>query len=206
MPDTTRTFIAIAVPETLNLRLTRLQQQLSGELTGVRWSATPPFHVTLAFLGEVDHTDLLPVCRAVEEAAAAFSPFSLKLDGIGAFPDPTKPRVIWTGISGPGVEPLSELQRALAKAVAGVNYATDNKPFHPHVTLGRVDSGRGRGRIKSEGPPPDMSRLVSHYRTWHAGPFPVTQLVTYSSTTNRDGPSYAALGRASLASKKAVVT
>ncbi len=202
MSDTTRTFIAIAVPETLTLKLTRLQQQLAGELTGVRWSTAPPFHVTLAFLGDVAHSELVGVCRAVMDAVAPFSPFSLKIDGIGAFPDPTRPRVIWTGISGPGVETLVELQAAVATAVARVNYATDSKAFHPHVTLGRVESPRGRGRQKMEVPTPDMSRLVNHYKTWHAGPFPVNQVVLYSSTLGRDGPIYAPLGHASLASKK----
>ena len=203
MSDTTRTFIALAVPETLNLRLTRLQQQLAGELSGVRWSTTPPFHVTLAFLGDVSHSDLVAVCRAVEKAVAVFAPFSLKLDGIGAFPDPTRPRVIWTGISGPGVETLRELQGAIAKAVARVNYATDSKPYHPHVTLGRAESGRGRGRQKGEEPTADMSRLISHYRTWHAGPFPVSQVITFASASTREGPSYTPLGRGSLKAKKA---
>jgi len=202
MSDTTRTFIAIAVPDTLNLRLSRLQEQLAGELAGVRWGMALPFHVTLAFLGEVAHSDLVPVCRSVDESVRTFSPFSLKLDGLGAFPDPARPRVIWTGLSGPGIENLMELQAAVAKAVARVNYPTDSKPFHPHVTLGRVESPRGRGRHKIEAPALDVSRLVNHYKTWHAGPFPVNQIVLYSSTLGREGPTYAPLGHSVLASKK----
>jgi 2'-5' RNA ligase len=194
MADTTRTFIAVAVPDALTLRLTRLQSQLAGEVPEGRWVETPPFHVTLAFLGAVHVADLNAVCHAARETAQAFPPLELKLDGLGAFPSPTRPRVVWTGLAGPGVEPLKALQAALASAVARLDYPTDGKPFHPHVTLGRLKPRRGPTR--------DLTSLLNHYRTWYAGPFTVAEVVTFSSTLTRDGPAYAPLERAPLKARK----
>lgn len=198
MSETTRTFIAVEVPEAVAGRLRRLQQQLAGEVPGVRWVDTPPFHVTLAFLGDVAHADLNGVCRAVAEAAAAHAPLELTLEGLGAFPDATRPRVVWAGVSGAGVEELAALQAAVAEAVAREHYPTDGKPFHPHVTLGRLKPGRGRPPT----PARPLAHVLSHYRAWRAGPFRVTEAVAFASTPGPDGPSYAPLARGRLAGRK----
>jgi RNA 2',3'-cyclic 3'-phosphodiesterase len=202
MSDTTRTFIALAVPDTLTLRVSRLQQQLAGAVEGVRWQVAPPFHVTLAFLGDVAHSDLVTVCRAVQDEAQRFAPLTLQLEGLGAFPDVTRARVVWSGVSGPDLENLLALQAAIARAVALAHYPTDQKPFHPHVTLGRAGHGHGRGRDRNSEPPNDISRLVNHYKTWRAGPFTANEVITFSSTLTREGPIYAPLGRAPFASAK----
>ncbi len=194
MPSTTRTFVAVAVPELLETKLTRLQQQLGGELTGVRWSTTPPFHVTLAFLGDVDNTDLRDVCAAVSNAVVDAPPFDLGLEGVGVFPDPNRPRVLWTGLASAGIAPLKFLHENIAAATAALGYPADTKRFHPHVTLGRFPPERGgtsdpdRAHV--------LANLISHYKTWHAGPFRVGEAVIFSSTLTREGPAYAPLGRA----------
>ena len=53
--------------------------------------------MTLAFLGDVAELDLNRVCQAVAAAAAPFPRFDLRLEGVGAFPEPARPRVIWAG-------------------------------------------------------------------------------------------------------------
>lgn len=202
MSDTTRTFVALAVPDTLTLRVSRLQEQLAGAVEGVRWEVAAPFHITLAFLGEVAHSDLVSVCRTVQDEARNFAPLALQLEGLGAFPDAAKARVVWSSVSGPDLASLLALQAAIARGVALAHYPTDQKPFHPHVTLGRAGQAHGRKRDRNSDPPPDIGRLVNHYKTWRAGPFTVNEVITFSSTLTRDGPVYAALGRAPFASAK----
>src|SRR3954451_882979 len=102
MAKTTRTFIAVAIPEALGQKLTRLQTLLAPELPGARWTATLPFHLTLAFLGDVSDTDLNVLCLAAATAAAPLAPFDLRLEGLGASLQPTRPRVVWVGATGPG--------------------------------------------------------------------------------------------------------
>ncbi len=194
MPDTTRTFVAVTVPEALGQKLTRLQGQLAPEVPGVRWTATPPFHVTLAFLGDVEDADLTAVCRGVAEASAGFAPLDLRIEGLGAFPNPARPRVVCAGLSGLGLEPLAALQKKVLQAVAAAGYRVSDTRFHPHVTLGRLKTGRG--------PNPDLTPLLKHYRTWSAGAFTVEEAITFASTLTPDGPIYAPLSRAPLAGGK----
>ena len=199
MPDTTRTFVAVAVPDVLAPRLRRLREGLAPELPGARWVVAPPFHVTLAFLGDVPHTELNDVCKAVGEVCAGFPPLELLLTGVGAFPDAARPRVIWAGVGGPGRDGLSQLQAAVAAAVARTGYPTDGRPFHPHVTLAHIKSGKDRGRRVPSPAPRDMAPLLERRRTWSAGPFRVVEAVTFASTLTPDGPVYAPLARARLA-------
>src|SRR4051812_527851 len=111
MPDTTRTFVAIVIPEVLGRKLARLQETLAPTVTGIRWAAPEPFHLTLAFLGDVRNADLSAVCRSVADASAGFEPLDLRIEGLGAFPDAVRPRVVWAGLTGAGLEALAALQK-----------------------------------------------------------------------------------------------
>jgi RNA 2',3'-cyclic 3'-phosphodiesterase len=190
MPRTTRTFVAIAVPELLGAKLTRLQRLLAPEIPGARWSETSPFHMTLAFLGDVADVDLKPVCEAVAVAAADFEPFELRLEGLGVFPAPAKARVAWVGLAGPGLPALAELRDRVARAATSTLSLPVDARFSPHITLGRLKVDRRN--------PLDLSPLLKHYRTWSAGSFHVTEVITFASTLTPDGPVYARLGTAPL--------
>jgi 2'-5' RNA ligase len=196
--QTTRTFVAVVVPEALGSKLTRLQSLLAPGVTDVRWYTASPFHITLAFLGDVDNPELNDVCRAVAEASRESPPFDLRIEGLGVFPNPEKARTLWAGLTGPGLAPLVDLQRGVAAACAGAGYPHDDQHFRPHITLGRITRGRR--------PPPDLAPLLAHYRAWSAGSFPVTEVVTFASTLTREGPEYAPLARAPLNGRKGKTT
>jgi len=95
MPETTRTFIAIPIPEPIGQKLGRLQAVLSPEIPGCRWTASSPFHITLAFLGDVRNRDLNDLCLAVAAATEPCERFELRLEGIGTFPSLRRPA--WSG-------------------------------------------------------------------------------------------------------------
>ncbi len=189
MANTTRTFIAVEVPKGPSDQLGRLQRSLGPEAPNVRWVAPEHFHITLAFLGDVPHNDIAPLCRAVGDAVAPFDRFELRLEGLGAFPSPQKPRVIWVGAIGPGADALVKLQRAVADAVNAAGHPPDER-FHPHVTIGRPKPGRGK--------PTDLAPMMPRYQTWSPGSLRVVEVVTFSSTQTAEGPIYAPLARAKL--------
>ncbi len=190
MASTTRTFIGIAIPAVQRTRLGRLQSLIAPDLPGARWVEPAMFHLTLAFLGDVPDVDLNPVCRAVGAAIGGSGPFTLNLQSLGAFPDPSRPRVVWVGITGPGLDALAELRKSVVRAVDEAGYPPDDDRFSAHVTIGRIRGGKGPG--------PDLAPLVAHYRTWSAGNFPVAEVVTYASTLTPEGPAYMALATAPL--------
>jgi 2'-5' RNA ligase len=152
--------------------------------------------MTLAFLGDVLDNDLNAVCKAVTQASGPFPPFELRLEGVGAFPSPVKPRVLWAGLKSLVPSVLAELQEGVVQAVTNVGYRPDDQRFTPHVTLGRIRPDR-RGPL-----PDDLTTILKPHQSWSGGSFLVSEVITYASTLSQDGPAYAPLARASLTGKK----
>ncbi len=196
MADTTRTFLALAIPDDRVAKLGRLQSLIAPEMPGTRWVDPTRFHATLAFLGDVPHADLGRVCRAVAVACADRGPLDLRLEGLGVFPDIERPRVAWVGLTGPDIEELGALRAAVVEAVGRAGYPPDDPRFHPHVTLGRLQVRRGAPA------PAGLDALLRHYHLWSAGSFRVVEVVTYSSTLNPEGPLYTPIARAPLGGGK----
>src|SRR5579863_2355390 len=92
-----RTFIALDPGKAIRERMVALQISLGRTGAEVKWVEPENLHVTLLFLGEVDNRDLVPVCRAVEEAARGRQAFELSIEGAGCFPNMRRPRVLWIG-------------------------------------------------------------------------------------------------------------
>jgi 2'-5' RNA ligase len=105
---------------------------LGTALTGRRTSPPDRWHVTLAFLGEVD--DPSPLRDPLRAAALASSPFELHLAGGGAF---SGSRVAWAGVKG-DVDGLSALAAAVQHAAREVGVPVDQRRFRPHLTVGDV--------------------------------------------------------------------
>ena len=192
--NSARTFIALPIPEIQRTRLGRLQGLLAPDLPGARWVTPDQFHLTLAFLGEIPDLDLAPVCRGITAAASQFSRLTLNLQSLGAFPDAERARTVWVGLGGPGLDGLLALQAAIAAAVAATGYPAEGDRFIPHITLGRLKVTKDGGG--------DVLKQVAHFRTWSAGNFEATQVVTYASTLAPEGQAYMTLATCPLKSAK----
>lgn len=200
MAKTTRTFVALPVPSALGEQLTRLQCLLAPKVPSARWSSSLPFHMTLAFLGDVPDNDLNTVCKSVAQASQPFSCFELRLEGVGAFPSPARPRVIWCGLTAADLKPLFELRKTIVKGLTDAGYRPDDQRFTPHVTLGRIRSNQ-RGQV-----PVDLTNMLQPYITWRAGTFVVGEVITFASTLTPEGPAYVQLVRAPLSGKKTLAS
>jgi 2'-5' RNA ligase len=98
-------------------------------------------HLTLHFLGEVETAALGQTGAIVESVAGAIPPFSLTLGGLGCFPNFWRPRVLWVGLP-EAVAPLNLLHRRLGQRLqTEIGFSPENRPFAPHLTLGRVKNG-----------------------------------------------------------------
>ena len=155
MRETTRTFIAIPIPEPIGKKLARWQQALTPEIPGCRWTESDslPFHITLAFLGDVPNRDLNELCLAVAAAVEPFGRFELKVEGLGAFPSPERPRVVWAGITADDLGPLMTLREAVVRA----------------ATRGRIPARRSAVPSPCH-PGPDQVRPRTALRPDRAGP------------------------------------
>jgi 2'-5' RNA ligase len=112
----------------------------------VAWVAEPNLHVTLKFLGRVDAGQVDAVSRALRDGVARAPAFSLRLEGLGAFPTATRARVIWAGVAD-GAEACAAIAGLADGALAPLGFPTEARAFSPHVTLGRVREPRRDERL-----------------------------------------------------------
>jgi RNA 2',3'-cyclic 3'-phosphodiesterase len=142
---TVRAFIAISLPPAVKEMLGRLAGDLAGQtLSGVvRWVKPEAMHLTLRFLGDTAVTQLPIIADSLNQIAAQHSPFALTTAELGCFPSPKRPRVIWIGVKTDG-DALTNLKQALDEQLALLGWPPERKPFHPHLTLGRVKDNQAR--------------------------------------------------------------
>jgi 2'-5' RNA ligase len=133
-----RSFIAIELPAEIQAAIASstagLQKALPKPL--VRWVASKNLHLTLKFLGDVSPTNLERLAEALKVESVRQEKFSLSVGGLGAFPTPRRPRVIWIGLEAPAM--LTAVQRAVESVSSRMGYPTEERPFSPHLTIGRV--------------------------------------------------------------------
>jgi RNA 2',3'-cyclic 3'-phosphodiesterase len=103
----------------------------------VRWVCPATYHVTLKFLGEVRAAALAAIRDAVGNALADSAGFSFSLGTLGAFPARDRARVLWVGVQD-GARELTRLAELCDRAVEPLGFARERRPFHAHVTLGRL--------------------------------------------------------------------
>lgn len=185
----TRTFIGIDIGEEIRDAAADLQQGFAKCGAAVKWVTPESMHVTLLFLGEVDDRELPAVCRAVKDVAAAEPPFTLRVSGVGAFPNNRHPKILWAGIT-EGVESLRRLYDDLETKMLDLGcYRKEERGYSPHLTLGRA-KGESDGHVLT----PEITKRLG----WEGGRVAVEEVLVFSSMLERDGPVYTVLGRGEL--------
>jgi len=181
--DTLRCFVGLRLGPVAQGALVRGLERLGRRESGVRWVRPDQLHVTLSFLGQVDAASVAEIAAALAHAGAG-APLRLGLDGVGHFPPRGAPRVLWAGLGG-NLDALSALQARVEEALLGAGVETDGKPFHAHVTLGRVKRPSGVREVLTA-----LDELGLH-----TDPEAVVELVLFESRLSPAGAEYRELGR-----------
>jgi RNA 2',3'-cyclic 3'-phosphodiesterase len=148
-----RSFIAVEIPAEIQSAIANSAAPLKNGLPKglIRWVAPQNVHLTLKFLGDVTPAALEQLAGALKAEAASHAGFSISISGLGAFPSARRARVIWIGLEAPPA--LEALQRGVEATVAVLGYPPEQRPFSPHLTIGRVSqtiSASGLQRIRTE--------------------------------------------------------
>ncbi|MCX5200482.1 RNA 2',3'-cyclic phosphodiesterase [Streptomyces sp. NBC_00237] len=170
-----RLFAAVLPPPEALAQLGAAVDRLA-ELPGggaLHWTGRPGWHLTLAFLGEVEEDLIPPLGRALAYAAQDSAPFSLALRGGGHFSG----RALWAGAAGETAK-LHRLARAAGDAAreAGVEPDT-GLPFRPHLTLARTRSRREEARAGD----PDLGPYLAALAPFTGTPWTVSELTLVRS-------------------------
>lgn len=134
-----RLFFAVELPEELLEAVQVAGAELRSRWPQGRWTRPENQHLTLKFLGATPEEDLAGVLRAGAEVARAHTAAEVALADLGAFPSARRARVLWLGVSDPsGV--LAALAGGLSAALEPLGFASEARPFVPHLTLARFKS------------------------------------------------------------------
>ena len=133
-----RSFIAVEIPAEIQNAIAQSTASLRNILPKplIRWVAPHNVHLTLKFLGDVSPANLERLAEALKPEAASHEMFSISVGRLGAFPTQRRARVIWIGLDAPPA--LAALQHGVDAASAQLGYPREERPFSPHLTIGRV--------------------------------------------------------------------
>lgn len=142
-----RSFVAVDVNDKAVLqRIVDCQIELTRTGADLKLVEPENIHATIRFLGEVDVSLLDQVKNELSQLT--FRSFAIELRGVGAFPNPHRPNVVWVGVT-KGDEELQRIFSSLEPRLRGLGFPADRKGFSPHITIGRVKSGRNRDILYS---------------------------------------------------------
>ncbi len=165
-----RTFIALELPPDFAADVTTLARRLDAVIDG-RFLPQANRHLTLAFLGDVDQTELAAAIDALEAACADVEPLPLRSDRLGKF-GKAHDATLWLGLEKQPA--LMNLADRLREELTVRDVPFDNKAFKPHITLAR----------HANIPKKELGDLV----------FPqddkATRITLYKSTLDKDGATY----------------
>jgi 2'-5' RNA ligase len=141
-----RSFIAVELSAEIAAGVRRVQAGLRERLAGVSWTRPEGIHLTLQFLGDVDPDRIEGIASKAEQGVKAIAPFTIGVRGCGGFPNARRPRVIWIGIDDPRGA-LKELQAKIEQGMEEMGFAREERAYTPHLTIGRLRSGKGGGEV-----------------------------------------------------------
>lgn len=135
-----RMFTAVLPPADVVTQLDTFLEPRRDADPSLRWTRPEGWHLTTAFMADVDPGSLDRLEEALAGVAARTEAFDLSLDGGIAFPHPIKARVLAMAVR-EGHEPLSDLSARCRTAAARNGSSPDNAKFSGHLTLARHNRG-----------------------------------------------------------------
>jgi RNA 2',3'-cyclic 3'-phosphodiesterase len=178
-----RLFVAIAPPAGVLDQLDAHVAPLRPGWPQLRWTSREAWHLTLAFLGEVGEQAATALRPRLQRAAHRHPSLALSFAGVGAFPAPSRARVLWAGIYG-DLAPLAALAASVSAGArrAGAPPPDAGRRYQPHLTLARCRE------------PADVRPLVETLASLAGNPWTATEIHLVRSNLQDDEPRYQALG------------
>lgn len=191
MDESLRLFIAIDLPSEVKALLHEIQQRLRRHTTAVRWADPQGTHLTLKFLGETRAATVPAIMEGMQHAAARNPVLTLQTEAPGVFPNSRRPRIVWLGVGG-DIPALRRLHSDVERFVAPLGFPTEQRPFAPHLTLGRSTKEPRAADYAA------ISHAVEQTQVLQKIVFSVTEVVLMRSELSPGGARYTPIAQSWL--------
>lgn len=184
-----RVFCAVELPDEVRERLREHIQRLRQEVSdaAASWTRVENIHLTLKFFGNVAVDRIPAISDAVSRAAKEFSSLKIGVGATGVFPKPSRPQVLWIGVSDSSGQ-LVGLQRRLDDECAKAGYEKEDRAYRPHLTIARIRRPEGARRLAD-----------AHLKTeFEPAEIEVDELIVFRSELSSKGSKYTAISKHKL--------
>ncbi|MFN3740033.1 MAG: RNA 2',3'-cyclic phosphodiesterase [Thermodesulfovibrionales bacterium] len=178
-----RCFVAIELNEEIKRELGSLIEQLRPLAPDLKWVRPENLHITLKFLGEVKEDKIDNIKKGLDEVTRPCKAFTIKIKGIGQFPQGRTPRVIWAGVE--DSEGLLSLQKEVERSLSRLGFKEEEREFTGHITLARI---KGLSGIQG------LLDTLHNFKEKEFGIQDVKDIVLMKSELRPDGARYERLG------------
>ncbi|MEM5778012.1 MAG: RNA 2',3'-cyclic phosphodiesterase [Candidatus Aenigmatarchaeota archaeon] len=178
-----RAFIGIGISDKLKPKIIEIQNKFSN--FDIKFVEPENLHFNLKFFKDLKDVDQLK--NILTDISLQLNPFEIKIAGIGAFPSKNYVRVIWLGVKD-GYQNLVSLAKIIDTSLERLGVKSEER-FVPHLTLGRVRSGKNKNEIKI---------LLKELENIEIGEMKVNEIILFQSNLSPFGPEYKELFKINL--------
>jgi 2'-5' RNA ligase len=191
-PKAKRLFLAVNLSIASTRRVAEALERMRRGTEGgrgpkVSWVPPANLHVTLKFLGWTRPEAVAGIRERLATGLTGRKSFEIEAVGTGAFPSTHAAKVLWVGLRDASGA-LAGLARDVEQWMAELGFEKENRPYHPHITLGRVRDSGGA----------DCADLLGSAGAQSFGGSSIREVVLYESVTKSSGSEYTALFRLPL--------
>ena len=173
-----RTFIALELNPGFTEKIRELQDRFSD--FDLKFVDPELVHITLKFLGDVDDSTIPSLSAALDSITC--EPFEARVGGLGVFPKPANPKVLWLGAAGN----FRALHDDVENLLKPFKFEKDNREFTAHATLARV-------KFLNKDQKNAFINTLKELKDVELGSMRVDKVVLKKSTLTSEGPIYETL-------------
>ena len=180
-----RSFLAFELPHETKRAVAGVLKDVRNSGLNARWVKVDNIHLTVIFIGNIGAQDVPAIGDEVKEVSSEYAPFHISLRGLGVFPNPRRPRVLWVGLDCE-IERMTRFRDDLQNRLKPFGLKEEKRSFRPHLTLGRFrEPVRGHGQLDD---------LISRYSDFRGPVSELGEFVFFQSLLKPGGAEYSRLG------------
>ncbi|MBN2043245.1 MAG: RNA 2',3'-cyclic phosphodiesterase [Candidatus Aenigmarchaeota archaeon] len=171
-----RSFIAIEIEKNVLDEARKVINDFRNLEIDVKFVEPDNLHLTLKFLGEISENDVKIISDNISDVCKGVKKFKISFKGVSFFGSKNRIRTLWVGVER-GYEDFIFLSKCID---AKIDFKK-NVNHSPHLTIGRVKSGRNMEL---------MLEKIDKYDNVNIGEMEVNSVKLKKSTLTPKGPIY----------------